>query len=143
MQLTSQVRSPNALRQLRERPECQDVLHAAKRPAAPQIRLGPRRKWVLAPVRKRDLVTLRQNAEAGSAEIAIGRLAVSRVQQSAEKAERFFLRAFAARRREEPAPKRPRRSLLAAAEQRPAQPAFVVLCPGKSERHQQDVPLVR
>src|SRR5207249_8248406 len=64
------------------------------------------------------------------------------VQQPANESQALLLRQFAAWRGEEPSPKRPRRPLIAAAEQRPAHPSLVVLGMREGQGHEDNKPFV-
>src|SRR5437016_1936686 len=80
-----------------------------------------------APVRKIALAIARQNAKDGRVQIGEALLffSIGLCQESAEKTERRFFRHLPVRRDEEAAPEGAGRSLLAAAEERPANAPLV------------------
>src|SRR5262249_56332334 len=104
------------------------------------------------PARQRPLVAkatagllLWEDAEAGAAQVGqfVGRLPVGRDQQSADEVRPLVGLLFLAGGRVKTAPEGTGGPLVAAAEQRPAQAALVVLGAGQGQRQQHDIVLVR
>ena len=90
------------------------------------------------------IAVARQIPEAGIAQPMLGNIldAVNRTEQSLEEAFAVFLR-FQVQMFKAALPEAALRSLFAAAEKGPAQPALVVLSARQGQRHQDDVALVR
>ena len=144
VQLARQIGPPHGRGQAAEGTKREQVFHAAQGAAlAPQKRLGPRRQSIVAPQRQGSFIRAGQDAKAGLRQIGQGseRLAIGRMQQAADKIQALFARQLMLGIGIKPAPKGPRRTLFAAAEQRPTHAALVVLRARQRERHQDHIAL--
>src|SRR5262249_51814790 len=145
VQLTGKVGALHGGRERRERAKRQEMRDATQRMTRfPEQRRGPLRQPPSPPEGERQIVAPRQNAKARFTQIAelVERNLVGLVKKPAEEAEGIFGRQLAPRRGEKRLPERPRGPLLAAAEQRPAHAAFVVLSARQRQRQKRDVALV-
>ena len=142
---TARYARPNRGRQVLERPKGQQVLDPSDRFAAPpQIRRGPTRQGLFPSPLRAGLLLGGQDPKSHAAQIAqsLGRLAIGLTQQAADEVQRVVGRPLAPRGRVEAAPEGPLRPLFAAPEERPANPALVILGARQGQRQQDDVAFV-
>jgi len=141
VQRASQIGEADGRRKSAEWPEGEEIPHTVQPLCRlPQVRARPGRE-VFLPESELWIAVGWQDAETGMAQVRFP-FAIGSRQQAADKIERLRLGQLATRSREEAAPERPSRPLLAGTKHGPGRTAFVILAARQRQRKQRDIALV-